>query len=46
MGVAYICRGGVSQSNNGGYNLWGGRRWHTHSLEDAYSIIQNYQRIR
>jgi hypothetical protein len=36
--VADVYRGGVSQSNGGGYNPWGGKKYHIHSLEAAYSI--------
>jgi len=38
MGLANLCRGGVSQLNSGGYSLRGGKRCHIHSFEGAYSI--------
>jgi len=42
--VTDLCREGVSQLNGGGYNPRGGRKHHIHSLENAYSISQNYQK--
>ena len=44
MRVSDLCIKGVSQLNDGGYNLRGGQRCHIHSLESAYSISQNCQR--
>jgi hypothetical protein len=38
MGLADLCRGGVSQLNSGGYSFRGGRRRHIHLLKGAYSI--------
>jgi len=38
MEITDLCKRGVSQSNSGSYSLRGGRRYHIHSLEDAYSI--------
>jgi hypothetical protein len=43
MGLADLCRGGVSQLNGSGYNARSGRRRHIHSFEGAYSISQNCQ---
>jgi len=43
IGVANLCRGGVSQLNDGGYSPRGDRRCYIHSPEGAYSINQNCQ---
>jgi len=42
IGVANLCRGGVSQLNDGGYSPKGGQRYYIYSIEGAYSINQNY----
>jgi hypothetical protein len=43
MRVADLCRGGVSQLNDGGYIPISGQRSHIHSPKNAYSINKNYQ---
>jgi hypothetical protein len=44
MGVADLCKRGVSQLNGGDYSPRGGRKCHIHLFESAYSINQNCPR--
>jgi hypothetical protein len=41
VGVANLCKGGVSQLNVDSYNPRGGQRCHIHSHESTNSINQN-----